>query len=92
MIEVGTRVRGAHGLGTVVALNERQPNRYFEERPIEAAEIASALGAVVLPDGTRIDAIGALADSLYDGDRYPYRVRFDTGYEDVYAEGELEVA
>lgn len=79
MLQVGQRVQGAHGLGTIVRLNSQQTNRYLAERPLEAANLAGALG---LTD--------AVVGAFYNGDRYPYIVRFDTGYEDVYSEGELE--
>lgn len=81
MFQVGQRVSGPHGLGTIVNLNRTSSNAYFTERPLEAARIAANLGME-----------GALTNSVYSGDRYPYVVRFDTGYEDVYAEGELEAA
>lgn len=80
MLQIGQRVTGSHGLGTIVRLNTTEANRYLTERPLEAANIAGELG---LTD--------ALVGAFYSADRYPYVVRFDTGYEDVYAEVELEV-
>lgn len=83
MITIGTRVyHSGHGYGTIVDYNGQQRNRYLEERPREAVEIASSLG---------IDMTQPLINSFYNGDRYPYIIRFDYGYQDVYSEQEFEV-
>lgn len=76
---IGQRVNGPHGLGTVVALNNQQTNQYFDEHPLVAATIAAEVG---LPE--------LLIRSMYDAERYPYVVMFDSGYQDVYGETELE--
>lgn len=34
--------------------------------------------------------LGALANCFYDGDRYPYVILFDSGYQDVYSIREVE--
>lgn len=77
--KVGSRVKHhGHGLGTVVKLNNTPKNLYFQEKPMEATRMAGKAGL-----------IAGLVNSLYDGDRYPYVVKFDKGYQDVYAETEL---
>lgn len=80
--KVGDRVRHfGHGLGTVVAMNSTQKNLYFQEKPLDAIKAANNVGL-----------LKGLVNSLYDGDRYPYVVKFDSGYQDVYSEIGLEPA
>lgn len=56
------------------------------------------MSSVLLPIGTRVEhaftpghgagqVVGynsTPSESVYSGQRYPYRIRFDSGYEDVY--------
>lgn len=57
---------GSHGKGTIVAYNGVQPIPYFEERPVEAAEMANRAGL-----------ISVLAVSAYNAVRCPYVVQWD---------------
>lgn len=80
--KVGDRVRHfGHGLGAVVAMNSTQKNLYFQEKPLDAIKMANNAGL-----------LKGLVDSLYDGDKYPYVVKYDSGYQDVYSESDLEEA
>lgn len=79
MLAIGTRVNGPHGLGTIARYNGVRQDSYVAERVQEAATMAAAVGA-----------LDALVGGFYSGDRYPYVVRFDTGYEDVYSDCSLE--
>ena len=83
MLPKGTRVlhnfTNGHGEGTVVGHNGVRENRYFKEKPQDAAKIAGATG--LLP---------ALVNSIYDGERYPNVVQWDNGYKDVYADSDLK--
>ena len=85
MLAINTRVShfgggdGTHGVGTIVAYNTREPNLYFQEKPQEAVRLADEAGL-----------LSALVSSTYDGQRYPYVVRWDNGYQDVYAPTDLQ--
>ena len=87
MLSLGTRVthfgggEGTHGVGTIVAYNTQEPNLYLQEKPQEASRLADEAGL-----------LSALVSSVYDGRRYPYVVRWDSGYQDVYAPNDLQVA
>jgi len=76
MLKEGARVyHTGHGLGTIVALNTRQPNTYIAEN------LASELMTLAVQAGLG----DAIVSSFYDGARYPYVIQFDSGYKDVYA-------
>lgn len=75
-------MHAGHGHGKVVGYNQRPKNNYFEERPKEV--IVAVKKSSIL--------IRGLVDSLYDGERYPYVVKFDDGYQDVYSESDLTPA
>jgi hypothetical protein len=78
--KVGDRVvHFGHGPGTVVRLNTTPKNNYFEEKPVDVLKTAAGNSAL----------LKGLVDSLYDGERYPYVVKFDKGYQDVYSENDL---
>jgi hypothetical protein len=80
--QVGDRVRHTgHGPGTVIEVREARSN--------SAAEyLLSRRGAAQL---ARIpgELVPAMVDSMYSPDRYPYRIRFDSGYTDVYSDNGL---
>jgi hypothetical protein len=63
----------------VIALNNMRQNKYFTDKPLEVALFANDAGV-----------LGAVVETVYSADRYPYVVKFDTGYQDVYADSELE--
>ena len=79
LLPINTRVThfgggpNTHGLGTIVGYNDNRPNEYLKEHLTEAAEMADKVGA--LP---------TLISSFYDGERCPYVVKWDNGYQDVY--------
>lgn len=77
MIDIGTRVKGSHGVGVVVAHNGNPSNNYID----------GAIEALDSDVDTRV--VSGLVSSFYSGDRYPNVVLFDTGYQDVYADSEL---
>ena len=83
MFKIGDHVfHSGHGHGRVVGYNQRPGNRYLEERgPAKVLELSKGAEKIV---------IRAITSSLYDGERYPYVVKFDDGYQDVYAETELD--
>lgn len=80
MLKIGTRVShfdggpNTHGLGTIVGYNGVSPNKYAEDKPEEALELAIPFGLV----GTLIESM------FYSGERCPYVVQWDNGYKDVY--------
>lgn len=89
MLPIGTVVyHDGHGRGVVVSYNGRKPLPEIPQlRPSgegDAEEVAE-LNRLAL-------AISLTPESIYSGDRYPYRVRFDCGYEDVYGEESLSTS
>ena len=80
LLLIGTRVyHKIHGDGTVVGYNEREPgNGYMPKDGLEALRIATALGVLG-------------ASSIHDEEQFPYEVRFDSGFEEVYGPHSLEV-
>jgi hypothetical protein len=83
-MRIGDRVlHNGHGLGEIVALNQQAP------APSPTPQIRRGDGE----DITRLNRM-ALFVSLscaYSADRYPFVVRFDSGYQDVYGESELSL-
>lgn len=79
LLKVGTRVlhqfgsRG-HGRGTIVGYNGT---------PSISEYATSHRGREAFIEGVQHSLIDA--GSFYDGVTYPYRIQFDSGYEDVYA-------
>lgn len=67
-----------HGLGTIVAYNGTQENRYLKENFKEAVELADKAGL-----------LGGVVNSFYSADRCPYVVQWDNGYKDVYEHSSL---
>ena len=80
MYQVGAVVLGSHGIGTIIGLNEVKPLRYFEEDPVTAVDIAS-----------RCELLGAIVAGVYNKERYPFVVKWEDGYIDVYSACELEI-
>lgn len=79
VFKVGQLVRhNGHGVGTIVALNERPKNSYLMKK--DGLLIAAKLLAMSGESAVNL---------LYDGDRYPYVVKFNDGYKDVYSESDL---
>jgi hypothetical protein len=83
-MRIGDRVRHAyangHGLGEIVALNQQQPVAEHQIRPGEQ-------------EGHRLNMLAAYVtlSCAYSADRYPFIVRFDSGFQEVYGESELEL-
>lgn len=76
-MKIGQKVIGPHGAGVIIGLNGQQPADYvLFARGKECFEAALSSGLIT-------------AGIFYSGDKYPYIVKFDDGYEDVYAESEL---
>lgn len=79
LLKVGTRIlhqfgtRG-HGRGTIIGYNGTPPISEYA---------TSHRGREAFIEGTQHGLINV--GSFYDGVAYPYRIRFDSGYEDVYA-------
>lgn len=80
MLNIGTQIRGSHGLGQIVGYNGYQANPYVLSNPLDALEIANQAGL-----------LGSVVNSFYGADQYPYIVLFEDGYQDVYTDSELEV-
>jgi hypothetical protein len=79
--KVGDKViHHGHGTGIIVKMNATQKNLYFEEKPLDAIKAISGNSLL----------IKGLANSLYDESRYPYVVKFEDGYQDVYSEIDLK--
>ncbi|HXQ37118.1 MAG TPA: hypothetical protein VN843_24115 [Anaerolineales bacterium] len=79
-LTVGTRVTGPHGLGTVVEVRvQKLQSDYVLNHP-ETIQQCFQLGLG-----------SALVCTFYGADRYPYVVRFDNGYQDVYGNSEIQV-
>lgn len=90
MLPIGTKVfHNGHGVGEVIAHNTRPRNSYLEAKPLEAIKLATQPELLEVFDESQI--ISALAASFYNGDRYPNRIKFVSGYEDVYADTEISV-
>lgn len=83
LLSLGTRVthRG-HGAGTIVSYNGVEPNSYIlSRRGLQALQGISSHPVL---------AAGVMA-GVYNGERYPYVVQFDAGYQDVYNSREFRV-
>lgn len=81
MISVGTVVNHPNrGQGVIVGYNRQQPiDPYFmSSRGI--AQFGSGIGMGLVS-----------TDSFYDSQTYPYIVRYDDGYKDVYSASEFTV-
>lgn len=79
MLPIGTKVfHSGHGEGEVVGHNGVVPNKYFREKPLEALEIADHAGM-----------LSGLLASCYSADIYPNIIKFNSGYQDVYADTEV---
>ena len=82
MFIIGQRVRhSGHGAGEVIEVRSGAPH---SEGYMESARFSSAFAEE--------PALGCLAVAMtaYSPERYPYRVRFESGFEEVYGETELE--
>lgn len=79
LLPIGTRVHhSGHKSGVIVGYNQRA--EIGADRIRQMAELGAQMQLpVLLP-----------VDSFYDGARFPYIVRFDSGYTDVYAKSDLE--
>jgi hypothetical protein len=76
MLEIGTQViHSGHGEGTIVAYNTTENDEYTMEH---LNMVPNAL-------------MGAALGMFYNGDRYPYVILFDNGYQDVYGDHEVEI-
>ena len=64
LLAIGTRIRGVHGLGTIIQYNGQQDlPQYVRDNPAALHEAAS-LGLIT-------------TSSFYTADRYPYVIQFD---------------
>lgn len=76
LLPIGTKVNhSGHGVGVIVAYNGRKKNEYVE----------SMLGSSELMGAVNHGLGMAIIESFCSGDRFPYIVKFDSGYQDVYA-------
>ena len=76
LLPIGTRVfHTGHGYGRIIDYNQRKP---LPSAEIEsAAVLARNLGNDAQSRAVGQIVAGALSNSLYDGQRCPYRIRFD---------------
>jgi hypothetical protein len=83
--QIGARVHHVgHGNGTIIAYNQLKPaNPKILEH---VQELNNSGGDILAP----LLVAGGIA-ALYDGARYPYVVKFDTGHTDVYTDNDLEL-
>ena len=82
MLSIGQRVsHSGHGPGEMIEIREGAPQSEYMHSPSFPSACA---------ENQLVGAL-ALAVSAYSAERYPYRVRFDSGFEEVYGEHELEV-
>ncbi len=82
MLPIKTRVHHiGHGDGTIVAYNGQPKNEYAE----------SCLGTELAASAVQAGLGMAIVNSFYSSDRFPYEVLFDSGYKDVYNEGDFAV-
>lgn len=80
LLSIGTKVNhSGHGNGVIVAYNGFVKNEYVE-RNLGSAEVSAAIKA-----GLAFAVIG----SFYSGDRFPYVIKFNSGYQDVYATDDI---
>ena len=78
MFQVGDNVIGSHGKGKIVGMNHNKGlssgAKYALNNPTVADQAISLIPV----------------DSFYPADQYPYIVLFEDGYQDVYAETDLQ--
>ena len=84
MFTVGQQVIGPHGPGHIVEVRQPRPNPAHEY-------LMSSRGMAALSTIPHCLAT-TLVEGAYNPERYPYRVQFESGYCDVYGEGELQPA
>lgn len=76
MLKIGAKVyHSGHKFGTIVAYNGQSANQYVEQN----------LGEPILNQAIYSGLCDAIVKSFYNGDRFPYVIKFDSGYQDVYA-------
>jgi len=80
-LQTGIRHSG-HGLGTIVAYNQTVP---LSDNTLQHIAETSPNP---LEQSTRVLLAGML-NGMYDGNRYPYEIEFDSGYRDVYSGNEI---
>ena len=77
-LKVGQKVKVGSRHGVVSGYNQiGQLNDYVTSKP-EIFQESVSHGLLTV-------------DSFYPADRYPYRIKFEDGYEDVYGTEEIEV-
>jgi hypothetical protein len=75
MLPVGSKVyHNGHGVGTIIAYNL--------SKPLGDDSLGGDMTAIAIQLGLG----AAIVSSMYDGEKFPYIVQFDSGYKDVYAE------
>jgi len=83
MFAVGQRVlHSGHGQGVVLEVRQVQAQ---ESEYMQGERFASACA-----EDPEFGALCLSLTPLFSADRFPFRVRFDSGYEDVYAPTDLE--
>ena len=76
MLKIGTKVyHSGHGSGIIIAYNGQQPNQYVEQ----------TLGSPLVNEAIQFGLVNAVVNSFYSGKQFPYVIKFDSGYQDVYA-------
>lgn len=79
LLSIGVRINHpGHGDGTIIGYNGQPKNEYTEQ-----------LGSEVIGELVKIGLAFAITNSNYDSNRYPYVIKFDSGYQDVYAPNEI---
>jgi len=76
--KIGDKIfHSGHGEGKIVGFNGVEKSKYLESHP-EAVKFACELGL-----------IEGVINSFYSKETYPYIVKFNSGYQDVYSENDL---
>ena len=78
-MKIGDKVIGPHGKGEIVAVNPNNSSDGFKYAMAHLNEIP--------PEAVNLISL----DGFYPADKYPWRVKFEDGYQDVYAESDLEL-
>lgn len=83
MLQLNDRVyHNGHQFGTVIEVRESKSLVTLHQVLTQANSLNDLL----------LDQFGSrLLQGVYSPQKYPYKVRFDTGYTDVYSERDLEL-
>ena len=96
-LHVGDRVRhtsaNSNGLGRIIGLNSSPPTlpAGFSPQQLRVSRLGEDVQEAHEVHQLNQMAVAVSLGNLYSSDRYPFVVRFDSGFEEVYGESELEL-